>query len=208
MSEAQQVVVPEDSVGDIDFADLDLPDCLEPETPDPEPVHEPDLIPVHVEVDIPVVLDHLLISDIIDIQSPSDYRNMFRDFETRIEAKLVPLKALLHKVIMTQEVQQLESHSAYVDRWRSECTRFLSLATAFVEHGKGSHFLRLQQSQHGGRKMTASEQDSYRRSLTAGYQALVIRLTGLIDDIDARVNLCKKYSDNEKAGFKNFSGRT
>jgi hypothetical protein len=61
--------------------------------------------------------------------------------------------------------------------------------------------------QDGGRKMTDGARDAYKRSMTAGYAALVMRLDGLIDDIDSRVNLCKKFTDDERAGYKNF-GRT
>jgi hypothetical protein len=155
---------------------------------------------------LPVSIDHLMIAHIINIHSPTEFREIFADFEAQIEAKLTPLKVYLRKVIMTTEVQQLELHAAHVERWRSDCTHFLSLASGFVEHGKSSHFLIQKQNQDGGRKLTESERDAYRRTLTAGYAALVIRLAGLVDDIDSRVNLCKRFTDNEKAGFKNFGG--
>ena len=181
--------------------EIEFPDTDEPEGQDIPAEAEPE-----VPKDLPTEIDHLMIADIISVQSPAAYRAMFADFERQIEAKLTPLKAYLRKVIMTTEVQQLELHAAHVERWRSDCTRFLSLASAFVEHGKSSHFSELKQVQDGGRKLTDGARDAYRRTLTAGYVALVLRLDGLIDDIDSRVNLCKKFTDDEKLGFRNHGG--
>jgi hypothetical protein len=191
---------------DAELEEIEFPDSIDP---DPEPDSKSDaaapVVP-HQDVALPVTIDHLMIAHIIRITSPREFKDIFADFESQIEAKLIPLKAYLRKVIMTTEVQQLEQHAAHVERWRSDCTRFLSLASGFVEHGKSSHFLVEKQRQEGGRKLTESERDAYRRTLTAGYSALVLRLAGLVDDIDSRVNLCKRFTDNEKAGFKNFGG--
>jgi hypothetical protein len=197
VAEPQQPELVPEPIEEIEFPDTD-------ETGSGD---EPEVESEVVDPDLPVTLDHLMIAHIIAIHSPAQFLALFADFERQIEAKLVPLKSYLRKVIMTTEVTQLELHAAHVERWRSDCTRFLSLASAFVEHGKSSHFMDLKIRQDGGRKMTDGARDAYKRSMTAGYAALVMRLDGLIDDIDSRVNLCKKFTDDERAGYKNF-GRT
>lgn len=199
----------DESSEDIDF-DLELPEGSEVDSELAQD-HEPAVqevarvdAPKVVATETPEDLDHLMIADIINVHSAAEFRSMFASFEEQIEAKLIPLKAYLRRVIMTSEIQQLEMHAAHVERFRSDVTRYLSLATAFVEHGRSSHFKMAQISM---KRATIPEQDSYRRTLTAGYVALAMRLESLVDDIDSRVNLCKKFADGEKAGFKNFGGR-
>jgi hypothetical protein len=163
--------------------------------------------PEHVEVPaepakLPVALDHLRIAHIIQVQSPDEFIQMFADFEDQIERTIIPLLALLNKVIMSSEVTQIEQHAAHVDAWRSRITRFASLAAAFVEHGKSSRLMMPK-----GKGVTDFDREAWKRTLTAAYVGLSRRLEGLIDDIDSRVNLCKKNGDREKAGFRNTGGR-
>jgi len=174
------------------------------QTPVSESTSEPEPVAEHADtayVEVPN-LTHLRIKHILAIASATQFLEIFASFEDQIEDTIEPLVGLLNKVIMTREVTQLESHAAEVDAWRERVSRYLSLAVAFVEHGKSSRFIL-----HKSKGIAEFDREAHKRSMTSGYVALQVRLEGLLDDVDFRINNCKKFSDQEKAGFKNYGGR-
>jgi hypothetical protein len=179
------------------------PPAAEPvpeQTPEPEP--EPVAKVPEQEAYVPVPnLDHMRIKHVIAITSPKQFKALFASFEDQIETVIEPLGVLLNKVIMTRDVTSLEQHAAETDSYRGRVSRFLSLAVAFVEHGKSSHFML-----HKSKGIAEFDREAHRRSMTSGYIGLQVRLEGLLQDIDNRVNNCKKFRDQEAAGFKNFGG--
>jgi hypothetical protein len=141
------------------------------------------------------------IKHVLKITSTHQFLEIFDSFEDQIEEVVEPLNELLDKVIMSREVTKLDTHAAQVDSFRQRVSRYLSLTVAFVEHGKSSRFIMPKSKGIG-----EFDREAHKRSMTAGFVALQTRLEGLLTDIDFRVNNCKKFSDQEKAGFKNFGG--
>jgi hypothetical protein len=66
------------------------------------------------------------------------------------------------------------------------------LANAFVNHGKGHHFLL-----PSGKNITATDREAYQKTIVGSCSAVVSYLEDKIKSIDSRVNLCKILLRNE-----------
>jgi len=182
------VVVVAASESDPDFSGPEEPEL---EAPDPRAGY----------VEVPT-LDHMRIKHVLRITAPNQFLEIFESFEDQIEAVMEPLCELLNKVIMSREVTQLDLHAAEVDSYRQRVSRYLSLTVAFVEHGKSSRFIMKKTKGYA-----EFDREAHKRSMTAGFVALQVRLECMLTDIDFRVNNCKKFDSQERGGFKNFGGR-
>jgi len=140
------------------------------------------------------------ILDVLKINKEEDLFKALGEFETEYKATLKPLQDKLKMQVLTQDVPQLELHMTYVESWRDRVSQYLSLSSAFVEHGKSSDFL-LPSSKGVG----AADKEAYMRKMTSGFIPIKLYLEELIRSLDSRVNLCKKILGIEGDGF---NGRT
>jgi hypothetical protein len=136
------------------------------------------------------------VRQIFQITSTEDLKHALDQFETELDAKVQPLVDMLQQNMLSTDVTSVELHMSFVESWRVRVVKYLSLASAFVEHAKDSTFLPAKATPLEGEekptKMSEIERDAYRRKMAGGFVALQIYLEGLVDSIDSRVNLCKK----------------
>lgn len=142
------------------------------------------------------------IVDILKIRTEKDLHESLAEFESAVDTSLKPLTDKLRQQVLTSEVQQLELHMTFIESWRDRVAKALMFAAAFEQHGKSHWFLI-----PTGKNITATDRESYQRSITAGASALVIYLEQLLKSVDSRVNLCKKLLGNEEQGSRNTFSR-
>ena len=138
------------------------------------------------------------IVDILKIRTEADLHHSMAEFEGAVELTLKPLTDKRKQQVLSQEVQQLELHMTFVESWRDRVAKALMLSSAFEQHGKSHHFLI-----PGGKNVTATDRESYQRSITVTASALCTYLEQLLKSVDSRVNLCKKLLGNEEVGSTN-----
>jgi hypothetical protein len=133
------------------------------------------------------------VSEIFQI-STVEALNAARDqFEQELDTKTSPLVDKLDQNILSSDVVSIEQHMAYVESWRARLVRYHALASAFTDHAKDSTFLAAKSTgEVDAKRIPEIERDALRRKLSGGFSALAVRLEGLIDCIDSRVNLAKK----------------
>jgi len=125
------------------------------------------------------------IRDVLKIKTPEDMYKAFHHFEIELDQHLIPLDELLDKNILSGDVTDMEGHMAAVECWRNRASKYLYLADAFVEYAKSQRFAL-------GGNVTDAMRRQYEKTLSGPCVALQRRLENLIDNIDSRVNLCKK----------------
>ena len=135
------------------------------------------------------------IREILDIKTVEDMQLALQAFDKELEDRLAPLCSELDKNIFSQDVSSVSLHMGEVESWRARVVRYLSLATGFVQHAKSSGFLPMKD------KATSElDRDAFQRKLAGGFTAWQVRLEGIVDCIDSRVNLAKKFLGIEIEG--------
>lgn len=140
-----------------------------------------------------------MISSVREIREVNDevkLLEMEQQFHRDLDDTLEPLLDLLDRNIRTSPAET-DMHVFLVERWRGKLVRYLSLATAFVEHSKSESFLRKKE-----KGITDTDREAHKRQVSAGFVAQAILLEGLITCVDSRVNLCKKLVGIEVDGAK------
>lgn len=127
------------------------------------------------------------IIEIISITDEDRLLSEFREFERALEELLQKLDEELNKQPLSQDIPKLELHMTFVESHRHRVSKYLMLVDAFVEHAKSANFLAIK-----GKGVTEFDRTAYQKKLTAGMLATQRYLLNTIDDIDSRVNECKK----------------
>lgn len=144
------------------------------------------------------------IRDIFKVNTVADLEQGLAQFDTELNDKVEPLLEKLRQNILSTDVTSVQIHMAYVEAWRVRLVKYLSLASAFVEHAKDSTFLAEKHKDNGDSekptRVPEIERDAYRRKMSGGFVALQVYLEGLIYSVDSRVNLCKKVLGIEVEG--------
>jgi hypothetical protein len=139
------------------------------------------------------------IREILGINDEGKLLEMVRQFDADLERELEPLNAALDQNIRTTDFTSLANHMGFVESRRAKVVRYLSLATAFLEYSKSESFLRKKE-----KGMTEADRRAHEKQLSAGFQAQVTMLDGLVKCIDSRVNLCKKLLEADGAGQRSY----
>lgn len=146
-----------------------------------------------------------MISSVREIRGVNEEQTLLEmeaQFDSDLREFLEPLQGLLDQDILPLDPVSLRKHVIAVEMWRDQTVRLLSLASAFVLHGKGEIF-RLAK----GQGVTEDAQAAHQRHLTAGFEALAGLLKGTIASIDSRTMLGKKLMDvDSAAGKSGYSG--
>jgi hypothetical protein len=137
------------------------------------------------------------ISDALAIMSVEDLTAACSTLDAEWSSRFAPLEDLLETKVLSSDVASIELHMDEVNSWRVKVVAQLSLASALVERSKSSAFLPAK-----SKDMTELDRDAFRRKLSGGFVAWKELLEGLIDCIDERVNICKKFLYTEAEGFK------
>lgn len=133
------------------------------------------------------------VSDIFKINTVEALNAARDQFEQELDTKTSPLVDKLDQNILSSDVASIEQHMTYVESWRARLVRYHSLASAFTDHAKDSTFLAAKSSDEvNTKRIPEIERDAYRRKISGGFAALQVRLEGLIDCVDSRVNIAKK----------------
>ena len=135
------------------------------------------------------------IAQILNLKTEASLRDAFQLMEAELIAEIAPLEQALETTVQSMDPATNFRHAAFVGSWRNKIARCLMLVTGFVEHAKSDSFLLPKAA-----GVTEVARDMHRRGLAGPFVAWQRRLEHLIEDIDCRVNFCKKCIESEKNG--------
>ena len=135
------------------------------------------------------------IAQILDLRTEASLHDAFQLMEAELMAEIAPLEQALEATVQSMDPATNFRHAAFVGTWRNKIARFLMLVTGFVEHAKSDCFILPKAA-----GITEVARDMHRRGLAGPFVAWQQRLEHMIDDIDCRVNFCKKCIESEKSG--------
>jgi hypothetical protein len=128
------------------------------------------------------------IREILKIETPEQLRAAFLQLEEDLKEKLDIIESLLEKDILSGDVPSIFNHMTYVESRRSAVGRYLYLVDGFVSYAKSSRFSL--PAEKG--VITEAVREAYKKTLAGPFEAMQRRLENIIDNIDSRVNMCKK----------------
>lgn len=134
------------------------------------------------------------IDDLLSIQDVEALHQALRDFDQELRDEMKPLEDLLAINVLSPDNVSLALHCAEVERWRGRLSKILAFASGFVEYSKSSQFnIPKQQG------VTEFDREGFKRRNSAGFTILQKWVEELMQSVDSRVNLCKKFMENKIA---------
>lgn len=145
------------------------------------------------------------VAEALNIRTEDDLRHALLELDHDIEQEISLLTNTLAKNPVSSDVSSIFNHMGFVESWRSRIGRFHMVVSALVAHAKSDEFEIVPAP---GIKITEVKREMHIKRLSGGFSAWQVRLENLLDDIDSRVNLCKKILGVEEAAMPNrkFSG--
>lgn len=133
------------------------------------------------------------VAEIFDLKSEDTLRSAFRTMEEELVEALAPLEEALETPVGSMDPQVNYKHADFIGAQRNRVVKYLMLVVALVEHAKSDCFMLPK-----GPGVTETVREMHQRGLAGPYVAWKTRLEHLIEDIDNRINFCKKCLDDER----------
>lgn len=140
------------------------------------------------------------VAEIFDLTTEDSLKTCFRQMEEELVQAIAPLEKVLDNPVGSMDYQLNHQHADWVGAWRNRLCKYLMLMTAFVEHAKSDCFAIAKAA-----GVTEEVRKMHRNGLAGPFISWQGRLEKMIEDVDNRVNFCKKCLDSEKKGHQNGS---
>lgn len=133
------------------------------------------------------------VAEIFDLKTEDSLKTCFRQMDEELAQAIDPLERVLDNPVGSMDYQTNHQHADWVGAWRNRICKYHMLVTAFVEHAKSDCFAIAKAP-----GVTDEVRKMHRNTLAGPFIAWQGRLEKLIEDIDSRVNFCKKCLDGEQ----------
>jgi len=118
--------------------------------------------------------------------------------EDELVEALAPLEESLNTPVGSMDPTINYNHADYIGTWRNRVCKYLMFITALVEHAKSDCFLLPKAP-----GITDEVRKMHIHGLAGPFISWQGRLEKLVEDVDNRINFCKKCLDDEKKGGRN-----